>query len=150
MVYGDGCFKDPVGGIWEFADPVVSPYYTDGLEGTPCEIKMKYIIDCNKEEVPSDADNDIREQIEEFHKRENTTDQSSRMGTTPRRYSDLLGSLADLTSGSGDKGTPIVWIKNYFKNWTGHQPCEAEYLAAWLDESPSRPVASLRQETRVS
>ena len=110
LIYGDGCFKDPVGGIWELADPVSSPYYTEGLEGTPNELKLKYIADNES------ADEDfIVERIK--HKDDNLTGQMISQGTTPRRYRDLIASLCDLTSGSGDKGTPVVWIKNYFKNY---------------------------------
>ena len=110
MIYGDGCFKDPVGGIWEFADPVVSPYYTDGLKGTPTEIKIKYIAD-NK--------NASTEEMKEFIKQkdDNLVGNMLSQGTTPRRYCDLVGSLADLTSGSGDKGTPVIWISGYFDNY---------------------------------
>jgi len=116
MIYGDGCFKDPVGGIWEFADPVVSPAYTQGLEGTPNELKLKNLADekyarLNGREL-SEA---IREQIK--RKDSDLKGSMSSQGTTPRRYTDLLGSLMDLTSGSGDKGTPIVYVKGYFKNY---------------------------------
>ena len=110
LIYGDGCFKDPVGGIWELADPVSSPYYTEGLEGTPNELKLKYIADNE-----SDDEDFIVERIK--HKDDNLTGQMISQGTTPRRYRDLIASLCDLTSGSGDKGTPVVWIKNYFKNY---------------------------------
>ena len=110
LIYGDGCFKDPVGGIWEFADPVSSPYYTDGLEGTPNELKLKYIADNES------ADEDfIIERIK--HKKKEMAGQMITQGTTPRMYCDLVASLCDLTSGSGDKGTPVIWIKNYFKNY---------------------------------
>lgn len=110
LIYGDGCFKDPVGGIWELADPVSSPYYTEGLDGAPNELKLKYIADNES------ADEDfIVERIK--HKDGNLTGQMISQGTTPRRYRDLVASLCDLTSGSGDKGTPVVWIKNYFKNY---------------------------------
>lgn len=110
LIYGDGCFKDPVGGIWELADPVSSPYYTDGLEGTPNELKLKYIADNES------ADEDfIVERIK--HKKAEMAGQMITQGTTPRMYRDLVASLCDLTSGSGDKGTPVVWIKNYFKNY---------------------------------
>lgn len=114
MVYGDGCFKDPVCGIWEFADPVVSPAYTDGLQGTPGELKIKYLLD-SEESIQDDLEGGIRKMIREKDKdlKENMLSQ----GTTPRRYTDLLGSLADLTSGSGDKGTPVVWISGYFRNF---------------------------------
>ena len=116
MVYGDGCFKDPVGGIWEFADPVVSPAYTSGLEGTPNELKLKYLAD-NKfknlsgEELQRAIKQDISEKDKSL--KGNMVSQ----GTTPRRITDLLGSLCDLISGSGDKGTPIVYIKGYFDNF---------------------------------
>ena len=110
LIYGDGCFKDPVGGIWEFADPVSAPYYTDGLEGTPNELKLKYVADNES----SDEDF-IRERIK--HKKQEMAGQMITQGTTPRMYRDLVASLCDLTSGSGDKGTPVIWIKNYFKNY---------------------------------
>ena len=116
MVYGDGAFKDPIGKIWELADPVVSPAYTDGLVGTPNELKLKYIsdnkykdlvgtelIDAMKKEIKS-KDKDLKGKMET-------------QGTTPRRLTDLIGSLCDLTSGSGDKGTPIVFIQGYFDNF---------------------------------
>lgn len=110
LIYGDGCFKDPVGGIWEFADPISAPYYTEGLEGTPNELKLKYIADNES------ADEDfIIERIK--HKDDNLSGQMISQGTTPRMYRDLVASLCDLTSGSGDKGTPVIWIKNYFKNY---------------------------------
>ena len=116
MVYGDGAFKDPVGQIWELADPVVSPAYTDGLVGTPKEIKLKYVSD-NKyenlrgEELAEAIRNEIRE------KQDNLTGKMISQGTTPRRLTDLIGSLCDLTSGSGDKGTPVVFIQGYFDNY---------------------------------
>lgn len=113
LIYGDGCFKDPVGGIWEFADPVVSPAYTKGLDGTPNELKLKYIID--NENKSSD---EIKQMISD--KDNNLKGNMLSQGTTPRRYTDLIGSLCDLTSGSGDKGTPVVWIKNYFKNYSSN------------------------------
>ena len=110
LIYGDGCFKDPVGGIWEFADPVSAPYYTEGLEGTPNELKFKFIADNES------ADEDyIVERIK--HKDNDLSGQMVSQGTTPRMYRDLIASLCDLTSGSGDKGTPVIWIKNYFKNY---------------------------------
>lgn len=116
MVYGDGCFKDPVGGIWEFADPVVSPGYTEGLNGTPNEIKIKAFADDEFKDLTGDeliwA---IKSKIKE--KEGNLKGQMSSQGTTPRRFVDLLGSLMDLTSGSGDRGTPVVLVKNYFKNY---------------------------------
>lgn len=116
MIYGDGAFKDPVGKIWELADPVVSPYYTSGLEGSPNEIKLKYLSDNKYSDLKGEElNNKIREEI---RKKDNDLKGTiSSQGTTPRRYTDLLGSLSDLTSGSGDKGTPIVLIKNYFKNY---------------------------------
>ena len=115
MVYGDGAFKDPVGHIWELADPVVSPAYTKGLEGTPNEIKLKYVSD-NKfadlkgEELKEAIKNEIR------NKDKNLKGKMITQGTTPRRLTDLIGSLCDLTSGSGDKGTPVVYIQGYFDN----------------------------------
>ena len=117
MVYGDGAFKDPVGKIWELADPVVSPAYTDGLEGTPNELKLKYLADNDFADLSGDALKDaIKEQI---HKKDdNLVGQMASEGTTPRRLTDLIGSLCDLTSGSGDKGTPIVYIQGYFDNYT--------------------------------
>jgi len=116
MIYGDGAFKDPVGGIWELADPVVSPSYTDGLEGTPNEIKLKYMTDDKYKHLAGEA---LKKAIfdEIAHKSNNVTDET-KLGTTPRRYVDLIGSLCDLVTGSGDKGTPVVYIKNYFKNIT--------------------------------
>ena len=115
MVYGDGAFKDPVGKIWELADPVVSPAYTSGLEGTPNEIKLKYVSD-NKfpdlhgEELKEAIKNEIRQKDADLK------GQMITQGTTPRRLTDLIGSLCDLTSGSGDKGTPVVFIQGYFDN----------------------------------
>lgn len=115
MVYGDGCFKDPVGGIWEFADPVVSPAYTDGLEGTPNEIKIKNFADDKYKDLSGeDLTNAIKQEIQ--NKDRNLKGDMTSQGTTPRRYIDLLGSLMDLTSGSGDRGTPIVYVKRYFNN----------------------------------
>ena len=115
MVYGDGCFKDPVGGIWEFADPVVSPAYTSGLEGRPNEIKIKAFADGKFAALSGDELTDaIKNEIK--NKDMNLIGNMSSQGTTPRRYVDLLGSLMDLTSGSGDKGTPVILVKNYFKN----------------------------------
>lgn len=116
MVYGDSAFKDPVGGIWELADPVVSPAYTSGLEGTPNEIKLKYVSD-NKfpdlrgEELAEAIRNEIKS------KDDNLVGNMASQGTTPRRFTDLIGSLCDLTSGSGDKGTPVVFIQGYFDNY---------------------------------
>lgn len=116
MVYGDGAFKDPVGGIWELADPVVSPAYTSGLEGTPNEIKLKYISD-NK--FPDLRGKELAEAIrnEIKSKDDNLIGNMASQGTTPRRFTDLIGSLCDLTSGSGDKGTPVVFIQGYFDNY---------------------------------
>jgi len=117
MVYGDGAFKDPVGKIWELADPVVSPAYTEGLEGTPNELKLKYLADNDFSELSGDALKEaIKEKIAE--KDGNLVGQMISEGTTPRRLTDLIGSLCDLTSGSGDKGTPIVFIQGYFDNYT--------------------------------
>ena len=112
MIYGDGAFKDPVGGIWELADPVVSPAYTKGLEGTPNELKLKYLADNALGNLTGeDAKKAMKELIKE--KKANLVADQSSQGTTPRRLTDLLGSLCDLTSGSGDKGTPIILIQNY-------------------------------------
>ena len=114
MVYGDGAFKDPVGKIWELADPVVSPAYTAGLEGTPHELKLKYLADndfagLSGEELKNAISTKIKEKDEQME---------GQMGTTPRRLTDLIGSLCDLTSGSGDKGTPVVLVQGYFDNYT--------------------------------
>ena len=116
LVYGDGCFKDPVGGIWEFADPVVSPAFTKRLAGTPNELKMKYVVDNQLRDLTGD---DLAEALrrEIRQKEENLVGKMTAQGTTPRRYIDLIGSLCDLTSGSGDRGTPIVYIKGYFTNY---------------------------------
>ncbi len=117
MVYGDGAFKDPIGKIWELADPVVSPAYTAGLEGTPNELKLKYLADNDFSDLSGDALKDaIKEKIQQ--KDDNLVGQMVSEGTTPRRLTDLIGSLCDLTSGSGDKGTPIVFIQGYFDNYT--------------------------------
>ena len=117
MVYGDGAFKDPVGKIWELADPVVSPAYTKGLEGTPNELKLKYLADNDFADLSGDALKEaIKEKISE--KDADLVGQMVSEGTTPRRLTDLIGSLCDLTSGSGDKGTPIVFIQGYFDNYT--------------------------------
>lgn len=116
MVYGDGAFKDPVGKIWELADPVVSPGFTDGLLGRPNEIKLKYVVDNHLQNLDKEsATTELKKLISE--KTEDNKNSRLSLGTTPRQLTDLLGSLADLTSGSGDKGTPIVLIKNYFKNY---------------------------------
>lgn len=114
MVYGDGAFKDPVGKIWELADPVVSPGFTDGLTGTPNEIKIKYIAD-NELSDDKSREEQIREKIKNKKDKENIGDAA--LGTTPRQLTDLLGSLCDLVSGSGDKGTPIIFIQGYFDNY---------------------------------
>ncbi len=117
MVYGDGAFKDPVGKIWELADPVVSPGYTSGLEGTPNEVKLKYLADNDFADLSGD---ELKAAISEYikNKDENLGDSMVAQGTTPRRLTDLIGSLCDLTSGSGDKGTPIIYIQGYFDNYT--------------------------------
>ena len=117
MVYGDGAFKDPVGKIWELADPVVSPAYTKGLEGTPNELKLKYLADnafasLSGEELKAAIKSEIQK------KDNNLVGNMASEGTTPRQLTDLIGSLCDLTSGSGDKGTPIVYIQGYFDNYT--------------------------------
>ena len=117
MVYGDGAFKDPIGKIWELADPVVSPAYTAGLEGTPNELKLKYLADNDFADLSGDA---LKEAIKEkIHQKDgDLVGQMVSEGTTPRRLTDLIGSLCDLTSGSGDKGTPVVFIQGYFDNYT--------------------------------
>ena len=118
MVYGDGAFKDPVGKIWELADPVVSPAYTAGLEGTPNELKMKYLAD---NDFASLSGKELQEAIKaEILKKDGSSlvGNMAAQGTTPRRLTDLIGSLCDLTSGSGDKGTPIIYIQGYFDNYT--------------------------------
>ena len=116
MVYGDGAFKDPVGHIWELADPVVSPGFTSGLTGTPNELKLKYVADNDLSDLSG------KEAAEEFKKlvrnKDKNTDSNKRLGTTPRQITDLLGSLSDLVSGSGDKGTPVVLIQGYFDNYS--------------------------------
>lgn len=118
MVYGDGAFKDPVGKIWELADPVVSPAYTAGLEGTPNELKLKYLADNEFANLSGEALRDaIKGKIQEKDGSSLVGNMVSE-GTTPRRLTDLIGSLCDLTSGSGDKGTPIVYIQGYFDNYT--------------------------------
>ncbi|WP_138160690.1 coenzyme F420-0:L-glutamate ligase [Peptoniphilus catoniae] len=114
MIYGDGAFKDPVGQIWELADPVVSPAHTKGLVGTPHELKIKYIADTELANLDTkEAENILKEKISS----KDMKDQQASLGTTPRRITDLLGSLSDLTSGSGDKGTPVVYIQGYFDNY---------------------------------
>ncbi|MEK4405584.1 coenzyme F420-0:L-glutamate ligase [Sporosarcina sp. FSL K6-6792] len=117
MIYGDGAFKDPVGKIWELADPVVSPAYTPGLDGTPNEIKLKYLADNNFADLRGD---DLKKAISQFitDKDDDLVGAMEAQGTTPRKLTDLIGSLSDLTSGSGDKGTPIVFIQGYFDNFT--------------------------------
>lgn len=117
MVYGDGAFKDPQGKIWELADPVVSPAYTPGLEGTPNELKLKYLADNDFKDLSGDA---LREAISNSikQKNDNLVGNMASQGTTPRRLTDLIGSLCDLTSGSGDKGTPVVLVQGYFDNFT--------------------------------
>lgn len=118
MVYGDGAFKDPIGKIWELADPVVSPAYTSGLVGTPNELKLKYLADNDFPELSGEALNDaIKERISQKDGSSLVGNMVSE-GTTPRRLTDLIGSLCDLTSGSGDKGTPIIYIQGYFDNFT--------------------------------
>ena len=116
MVYGDGAFKDPVGKIWELADPVVSPAYTPGLEGTPNELKLKYLADNDFADLSGDA---LKAAIEKkIREKGNLAGSMASQGTTPRRLTDLIGSLCDLTSGSGDKGTPIILVQGYFDNYT--------------------------------
>ena len=117
MVYGDGAFKDPVGKIWELADPVVSPAYTAGLEGQPNEVKLKYLADNDFADLSGDA---LKEAISDYirHKDADLKGKMVSQGTTPRRLTDLIGSLCDLTSGSGDKGTPIILVQGYFDNYT--------------------------------
>jgi hypothetical protein len=115
LVYGDGAFKDPVCGIWELADPVVSPGYTEGLSGTPNEVKLKFIAD-NAEGDALRAEEIVKQAITD-KRREKNIDRDLALGTTPRRYHDLVGSLCDLTSGSGDKGTPVVHISGYFDTY---------------------------------
>ena len=118
MVYGDGAFKDPVGKIWELADPVVSPAYTPGLEGTPNELKLKYLADNDYADLSGEA---LRDAIKSKIQQKDGSSLVGNMaaqGTTPRRLTDLIGSLCDLTSGSGDKGTPIIYIQGYFDNYT--------------------------------
>ncbi|MEA4845852.1 MAG: coenzyme F420-0:L-glutamate ligase [Clostridiaceae bacterium] len=116
MIYGDGAFKDPVCKIWELADPVVSPAYTSGLEGTPNEIKLKYIADNNFAHLKGD---ELKKAVSEYIRKKDPdlVGSMEAQGTTPRRLTDLIGSLCDLTSGSGDKGTPIVYIQGYFDNY---------------------------------
>ena len=117
MVYGDGAFKDPQGKIWELADPVVSPFYTDGLKGTPNEIKLKFLADNDYKHLRGE---ELKAAIKEAikSKQENLVGSMASQGTTPRQITDLIGSLCDLTSGSGDKGTPIILVQGYFDNYT--------------------------------
>lgn len=117
MVYGDGAFKDPVGKIWELADPVVSPAYTEGLSGLPNEIKLKYLADNDFADLSGQELNDAMKKAI-LEKGADLKGNKASTGTTPRQITDLIGSLADLTSGSGDKGTPIVLVQGYFDNWT--------------------------------
>lgn len=117
MVYGDGAFKDPQGKIWELADPVVSPFFTSGLKGTPNELKLKFLADNQYKSLEGDA---LKEAIKKEIKAKdaNLVGKMASEGTTPRQLTDLIGSLCDLTSGSGDKGTPVVYIQGYFDNYT--------------------------------
>jgi F420-0:gamma-glutamyl ligase len=117
MIYGDGAFKDPVGKIWELADPVVAPAYTKGLDGTPNEVKLKYLADNDFADLKGD---ELKKAISEYikNKEDDLVGSMASQGTTPRRLTDLIGSLSDLTSGSGDKGTPIIFIQGYFDNYT--------------------------------
>lgn len=118
MVYGDGAFKDPIGGIWELADPLVSPGFTDGLGGTPNEVKLKYLADNDYSDLSGAAlEEAVKESISQ-KSADQAKDTNTSLGTTPRRITDLIGSLADLTSGSGDKGTPFVYIQGYFDDYT--------------------------------
>jgi len=114
MIYGDGAFKDPVGKIWELADPVVSPAYTPGLGGTPNELKLKFLLD---NEMAGKGEEEVKEAVGAAIKSKAANLEDKALGTTPRRYTDLIGSLCDLMSGSGDKGTPIVLIQGYFDNY---------------------------------
>ncbi|WP_313638984.1 coenzyme F420-0:L-glutamate ligase [Paenibacillus sp.] len=117
MIYGDGAFKDPVGKIWELADPVVSPAYTTGLNGTPNEVKLKYLADNNFSHLRGE---ELKQAISKYiqNKNDDLVGAMEAQGTTPRRLTDLIGSLSDLTSGSGDKGTPMIYIQGYFDNYT--------------------------------
>ena len=117
MVYGDGAFKDPKGKIWELADPVVSPAFTDGLVGTPNELKLKYLADNDFKDLSGE---ELKKAISESikSKQDNLVGNMASQGTTPRQLTDLIGSLCDLTSGSGDKGTPVVLVQGYFDNYT--------------------------------
>ncbi|OAB42647.1 coenzyme F420-0:L-glutamate ligase [Paenibacillus glacialis] len=117
MIYGDGAFKDPVGKIWELADPVVSPAYTSGLDGTPNEVKLKYLADNNFADLRGE---ELKQAISQYinNKESDLVGSMEAQGTTPRKLTDLIGSLSDLTSGSGDKGTPVIFIQGYFDNYT--------------------------------
>ena len=117
MIYGDGAFKDPQGKIWELADPVVSPFFTEGLRGTPNELKLKYLADNDYKHLDGDA---LKEAISDSIRKKDADlkGQMASEGTTPRQLTDLIGSLCDLTSGSGDKGTPVILIQGYFDNYT--------------------------------
>ncbi|MDO5027219.1 MAG: coenzyme F420-0:L-glutamate ligase [Tissierellia bacterium] len=116
LVYGDGAFKDPIGGIWELADPVVSPGYTEGLEGVPNELKLKYLADNELKDLSGEEA--IKAMKSKIVSKNQDLDTNERLGTTPRKITDLIGSLCDLVSGSGDKGTPVVYIKGYFDNYS--------------------------------
>ena len=119
MVYGDGAFKDPKGKIWELADPVVSPAFTDGLVGTPNELKLKYLADNDYKDLTGEALREaISKSIREKEAKGSLVGNMAAQGTTPRQLTDLIGSLCDLTSGSGDKGTPVVLVQGYFDNYT--------------------------------
>ena len=119
MVYGDGAFKDPVGKIWELADPVVSPAYTSGLEGQPNELKLKYLADNDFGDLSGEAlQQAVAQKIREKDASVSLVGNMVSEGTTPRHLTDLIGSLCDLTSGSGDKGTPVIYIQGYFDNYT--------------------------------
>ena len=118
MVYGDGAFKDPQGKIWELADPVVSPGYTEGLKGTPNELKLKYLADNDFKDLSGDALKEAISKKIEAKDGSSLVGNMASQGTTPRQFTDLIGSLCDLTSGSGDKGTPVVLVQGYFDNYT--------------------------------
>ena len=117
MIYGDGAFKDPQGKIWELADPVVSPFFTEGLRGTPNELKIKFLADNEFKNLTGD---ELKEAIQSKIKAKeaNLVGKMASEGTTPRQLTDLIGSLCDLTSGSGDKGTPVVLVQGYFSNYS--------------------------------
>ena len=119
LVYGDGAFRDPIGKIWELADPVVSPAFTKGLLGVPNEVKLKYLADNDFKDLPKEEQEKKISQYIENHRKEHLSNIGDMAceGTTPRNITDLIGSLCDLTSGSGDKGTPFVYIQNYFTKW---------------------------------